>query len=507
MRPARTITVAVATAVAVSTAVAGGWSATHASAADAPIAWKACADDATAQCGTLRVPVDWSRPQGATLEMAVARVPAADPAHRIGSLVVNPGGPGASGVAFALGARAILPQEIRDRFDLVGFDPRGIGQSQPILCDQKLSPPVIVSVPDSPQEFAALVARNRALRADCRRRNGTLTDHVDTGSVARDMEALRQAIGDRQLTYFGASYGSLIGQQYAELYGDRIRAMVLDGNVDHNVTLPGFVTDAARFSEDGLADFARWCDKESACAVHGRPVLAEWAAALSAADQRRLWEGGDTDGIPADTDYSIQRLYGLLLRGDQAGIADWLATLTVGKVWPDDPPAGTAAAPADLEVNDRTMVLCEDWTPRAQTFGELRALVAAQRKAAPNVRYNPEAMELLLNCAGWPRQAPNPPHRLKLGTGSPILLSNAEHDPVSGMGWAESLQRQAPQRFALLRYGGLGHVAYPRTDCVVKSVDAYLLRGALPAAGCPAAPGSGATGAQASTFPLAGLIR
>ena len=187
--------------------------------------WTPChaETDPRLQCATFRVPLDHDRRSGPTIELAVIRLPAADPARRIGSLFVNPGGPGTSGVGMVLDAATdgadTFTAEVTARFDLVGFDPRGIHASTPLRCFQSLQealdtlPPV--PFPVTAEEEAAFERADRTLNRACQTRGGAIVDHMATANVARDLDLLRAAVGDRQLTYAGYSYGSLLGITYA----------------------------------------------------------------------------------------------------------------------------------------------------------------------------------------------------------------------------------------------------------------------------------------------------
>lgn len=186
--------------------------------------WTPCAEDPTADCGTLTVPIDWADPRGATVDLALVRRKATDPASRTGSLVLNPGGPGGPGAQVVLDKSYPFSDEITRRFDIVGFDPRRVGASHPVVCTTGL----LAQMPDvlqvrSEADFSALLDYNRRLREDCRARTGPLFDHVDTLSVVRDLDALRAALGEDKLTYYGVSYGTLIGQLYAERFPQRVR--------------------------------------------------------------------------------------------------------------------------------------------------------------------------------------------------------------------------------------------------------------------------------------------
>jgi len=186
------------------------------------------------QCGTLMVPLDYTHPDARKIGISLIRKPATDSATRIGSLLINPGGPGVSGVQFVRNSAAGLAN-LNRRFDLIGFDPRGVGNSAPVTCvtpAQLDAYQALDSVLDDPQEKAAAIQADKDFAAACERQSGDLLPFVDTGSDARDMDLIRQAVGDAKLTYLGFSYGTFLGEWYAHLFPDHVRALSLDGVVD-----------------------------------------------------------------------------------------------------------------------------------------------------------------------------------------------------------------------------------------------------------------------------------
>ncbi|GAB3939557.1 hypothetical protein GCM10027614_22010 [Micromonospora vulcania] len=261
----------------------GGWT--------GRIDWRACPerpDDPGTRCGTLRLPVDWARPNGATFQLALARRAATDPAARIGVLVINPGGPGLSGVDATLTADSAYGPDVLRRFDIVGFDPRGTVRSAPVRCSSALLAQQPSLIPASRAEYDRLLAYNRQMRDDCRAHSGPLFDHFDSASAARDMDAVRAALGERQLSFYGLSYGSLIGQNYAELFPDRVRAMVLDSAMDHSVGVREYFRSGAASNEALFNEFVRWCDRNQSCALHGRDVPAMFDRLMRRADAGTL---------------------------------------------------------------------------------------------------------------------------------------------------------------------------------------------------------------------------
>jgi pimeloyl-ACP methyl ester carboxylesterase len=249
------------------------------------------------ECGTLQVPLDYDGPSDATISIAVVRLPATDPAQRIGSLFLNPGGPGGSGFDFALSAGPFLyTEEVRAKFDIVGFDPRGIFRSTALRCFgnprqwEPYSTPF--AFPLTPEEEAQWEAADRFLTDACRQRGGTIIDHMATANVARDLDRLRAAVGDEQLTYAGYSYGSFLGVTYANLFPDRVRALVVDGVLDPVAWTTGTgdqaetVPTSTRLRSDQgaqatLDEFFRLCDLGGAERCAFAPASAERFAALA----------------------------------------------------------------------------------------------------------------------------------------------------------------------------------------------------------------------------------
>ncbi|MGH9026963.1 MAG: alpha/beta fold hydrolase [Acidimicrobiia bacterium] len=198
---------------------------------DGEISWSDCDDGF--ECGSLQVPRDYDNPRSGTITVALIRHPATDPAGRIGSLLVNPGGPGASGVHFVRGATDLLPEELRVRFDIVGFDPRGTGATLPIECDFDLDDVFALDTsPDDEDERAELEETFAALAAACDERSGADLAAVSSQDTVRDMYRIRAALGDDKLTYLGYSYGSYLGALYADQFPQLVRSMLLDGAVD-----------------------------------------------------------------------------------------------------------------------------------------------------------------------------------------------------------------------------------------------------------------------------------
>lgn len=200
--------------------------------------WQPCHGAASVQCATLRVPVDWSDRSGPEVTLALTRLPASDPRRRVGTVLFNCGGPGCPSAEVMKGAPGLFTAQLRRRFDIVGFDPRGTGDSAPVRCGLPPSNPDIPVFPDTLGQYRRLVAFNQALARSCRELTGPVLMHIGASDVVRDMEGIRQALHGGKLNWLGLSYGTMLGSLYAERYPTHIRAMVLDGALDRALSEP-----------------------------------------------------------------------------------------------------------------------------------------------------------------------------------------------------------------------------------------------------------------------------
>ncbi|MFI5839342.1 alpha/beta hydrolase [Catenuloplanes sp. NPDC051500] len=406
------------------------------------IDWHACEADDTAECGTLELPVDWSRPRGETFALPLARRTAPDREHRIGSLVFGPGGPGDSGVQRILDHNR-FSTELFARFDVVSFDPRGVG----VCAETEARPPVIM---DSPAAFAEMRDYNARQRDACR--DVPVYRHADTASAARDLDALRAALGDRQLTFHGSSYGSLLAQQYAELFPGRVRAIVAESVVDHGLDTRAFTMSQAVNGQAIFDRWVAWCDATVSCALHGQDVRAVWNA------------------LPAGFDRDVMA-FRAFYQGDFAGLAAKVARGEHGGV--SLPPMATN-------------VFCADWALPVRSFAEYRALLDDARRVAPDLL--PVAAALgIAACLGAPVPVRNPQHVVSVHSlDRPMLLINARFDPASAYAWATRVAGQLGAEGVLVTYEGVRHGTYSQS-CVKALVDRYLVDLTVPPRGtsCP----------------------
>ncbi|MDI6101550.1 alpha/beta hydrolase [Actinoplanes sp. NEAU-A12] len=448
-----------------------------------PIDWQPCPEDEKVQCGAMLVPVDWTVPLGPQIELNLARRPATDPATRIGTLMVNPGGPGVSAMNLALDHEFFGPAVLR-RFDVVGIDPRGVGRSAPILCSQDLvdaKPPPLFA---TETEFRQAEDYNRRLAADCAGRSGPVYEYADTISVVRDMEAVRLALGEERISFFGASYGTLIGQLYAERYPDRLRGLVLDSVMDHSAGVDAFLSQTAEAVQAAFDQFVAWCGRDAKCVLRGRDVRQIWSTLMERAGAGKLIDPYDPPSRIGAWDL-ISAAFSAFYDPQWYSFAHYLKEAYE----PAPTPLARRAVPRleDLTPHSFPAVICQDWALPVNGFTGYRDRLRALATRAPQMRVSPLALTAVSGCIGRPAAPVNPQRPIARAAG-PVLVVNARYDPATAYPWAQQVARQLGPSARLLTYQGWGHVAYSHSDCVSAAVDRYLTDLALPAAGatCPA---------------------
>lgn len=422
-----------------------------------------------ARCATVKVPLDWSKPKGKKIGLFVARYPASNPAQRIGVLMSNPGGPGAPGADDALYADEPYDgydPAIRERFDMVGFDPRGIGRSEGARCDES----ILDKIPAHPRdaaEFERLRTLNGRLAQSCLRRTGPLVAHMDGESVARDMDAIRAALGERRISFIGHSYGTFLGERYARLFPERLRALALDSAMDPDrPSAERTLMDGSVSLNNTLERLAAWCVKNTSCALKGKDLAAVTDKLFARADAGTLRDPGRTG--PTRKKVSADQLSEFL----SSALGGWtpeetarqLAALHTGKgevTWTD-----SAADPV------ARLVLCRDEDYRIRDYAHYRAIRDRVAKAAPHVRYNAQALDFVLACQGWTLPPKPRPARVK-GDLPPVLVVNATDDMATPLAGARRMARSFP-RASLYTVDTVGHWLYTLPE-PRRRIDAYLL--------------------------------
>jgi len=448
------------------------------SVAKGTLRWRSCGG--SFECSTMRVPLDYSNPAGAQVNLAVIRRPARDQSKRIGSLVVNPGGPGGSGVEFVASQADSMPDELRDRFDIVGFDPRGTGQSDPVDCKADMNAYYRLDFsPDDDAERAALVAGIQSFVDACTRNEGSRLPYLSTDSTIRDLDELRAALGDDQLTFLGYSYGSYLGAKYAEAYPDHVRALVLDGAVDPSLDSQQQQVEQAAGFEGVLNGFLKWCASHSSCDFHrdGKP----------ARELDRLLARVDREGLPVPDARPARTLSPTEFDlGLASAIYEGRRGFTYLASALDTADRGDGRAMAELadsyternrdgsygNIEDAFLATgCADGPP-VGTVSDVWTIEAAAAQAAP--RLGRSIVNNSVACALWPvKGAPAAP--VHAPTAAPIVVVGTKKDPATPFAWARSLTQQLGNA-VLIAAPGEQHTAFGLgIHCVDDAVVRYFV--------------------------------
>jgi pimeloyl-ACP methyl ester carboxylesterase len=435
------------------------------------VRWEPCGD--RRECSSLDVPVDPTDPTGPTISLSLARLPATDPDARIGTLITNPGGPGGSGVEF-LGDDGMFNDEINRRFDIVSWDPRGVGGSSPMHCGSGFAD-TFLSTDLAPRDAAGRAALEASLAADveaCLKGDAALLAHIGTDAAVSDLEAIRQALGGDRITYAGFSYGTLIGLRYAERHPDGLRAMVLDGIVEPEANLGDRLVATAASLDRSLAEILNACGPD--CPITGDPLQA----------YRDLAEAVRTDPLDsgdAEVGVNAVGLAGIAVTYDEEWRAPFYEAIAQGQR--GDGMLFEMFAEEFLhqfELGPNFAVDCVD-VPHPTTSAAVEALAAQAADAATVV---PElsgayVRAFALPCLSWPVPASTELEPISAADAPPILVVGNTGDPVTPF---ESAERVAADLDAgvLLTYVGNGHGTYGKNGCADARIDSYLLDIALP---------------------------
>jgi pimeloyl-ACP methyl ester carboxylesterase len=442
-----------------------------------PIAWSPCNGDL--QCGTLVVPLDYATPDGPTIPIAVARHPAEDPADRIGSLVIDPGGPGVSGIDDMANELSSLTPQLLDDFDIVMFDPRGVERSDPVTCGDDASSGPSDPAPSTPSQQAATIKGLRQFATACEKANANLLPYVGTVDVARDMDRLRQALGDSALTYMGQSYGTLLGLTYASLFPTHVRAMVLDSVIDPALTFNQITQGQANGFEAVLNTFFTWCAGTPSCPWRpsGDPTTALLALISAAATSAAPAGGGAVAGTGQLYDALLDGLYA---QSDWPQLGDALAADASGNGAPVVAMSNHYNTGGSTNADNAAIAVdCLDH-PVSRDLASYGALADTLRASAPV--FGPLLAWGEAACAVWP----DPPTRtvgpVSAPGSPPILVVGTTNDPATPYAWAVSVSKEL-SRGVLLTRDGDDHVAYFYSPCVRADVQTYLVGGPTPPPG------------------------
>ena len=446
--------------------------------------WSSCQGDFL--CATLTVPLDYRHPGGDTIDLALLKVPANDPDARIGSLVVNPGGPGAPGTQYAAQAAQVFGQPILDRYDVVGFDPRGTGGSDPVDClsDAQLDDYIAMDPdPDTAAERSSYLGWVSTLGRGCVDRSGDLAAHVTTVEAARDMDVLRAALGESTMTYFGASYGTKLGATYADLFPDEVGRMVLDGAVDLSIGTRELALEQAGGFETALRAYVQNCVDETDSCFLGDSVeegLQTISSFLAGVDAKPLPTGLGRDLQVGNAFYGIvaplyNRDYWYILSAAlKQGLAgDGSTLLQLSDLYTSRGTDGYT----DNSSEAIYAISCLD-DPYAIPASRVAANLPDFERASPT--FGAVFAWGLTGCGGVQVTSSVKPRDVHAKGAAPIVVIGTTRDPATPMKWAEDLADQLDSG-VLIRRDGDGHTGYHAgNDCVDGAVEGYLIDGTVP---------------------------
>ena len=457
------------------------------------LAWAPCKNKPQMQCANVKVPLDYKKPGGKTITVAMAKVPAAN-GKPIGSLFVNPGGPGGSGIDLVSGADKTFSKALRDQYDIVGFDPRGVGSSTAVDCvsDAELGKYLDSEFDlSTPEGKKAEKAQAEKFAKGCKEKSGELLAHVGTESAARDLDVLRGLVGDKKLNYLGFSYGTSLGGMYANLFPKKAGRLVLDGAVDSQLGDARMGYEQRVGFEKAFERYAEYCVKGGNC-----PLGSSVDAAKK--KMRALFDQAFKKPFPtADPKRPLNRnmlMYGVMIAMYNTAYRSYLDTGLSQLIKNND--GSFLLGWFDLAIGREggkfknnsdeamTAINCADYPSSSPSV--TKKYQEKLKKEAPlfSAGSDGEGTDLCSLLPYHPKSNPGP-YRAK--GSAPIVVIGTRHDPATPYHWAQALHKTL-ENSVLLTWEGDGHLAYPRAgSCIQSPVDKYLLTGEVPKDGlvCP----------------------
>ncbi|MFI9008315.1 alpha/beta hydrolase [Actinosynnema sp. NPDC053489] len=516
----RALVLALALGTTVSGLVGTGPAAAQQAQGATPIQWSTCAQDVLDEipaaqrdkvtCANHPVPLDHRKPNGSKITIALMKRPADDQAAKVGSLFINPGGPGGAGLIYSAYGSSFFQPEVMKRFDLIGFDPRGVGRSSPLRCFKTLEEADEVfgrmsAVPVTRTEIRDTVDATEDYTDACARNAGPLLDHMSTEAVARDLDLLRQGVGDRQLTFVGFSYGTLLGATYANIFPSKSRALVLDGNVDPALRTsngPEYDRQRAQGFEISLDAWLKRCDAEGdKCAYSDGNPRAKFdevrdhlrTQPITLPDGQVVTYAGYIGRVTSDL-YAPTRFKALAawLQSIYAVLHPAAATFSAQEQAAPRPPLANKHGLADVRagVTGDTEYLYDDSyygvnctdKPFPRLPRLFPALAALWERESPTFGRQQAASDLL-TCATWPVPHPDrwagPWNRR---TPNPVVVVGNYYDPATRYDFAKRMARQLGNA-RLLSVDAFGHCILGDSAGVDTAVTDYLVNLKAPANG------------------------
>lgn len=450
--------------------------------------WRDCSGGM--QCADVYAPLDWQDPAGELITLRLVKH-AATGSDPIGTLFVNPGGPGASGVSYvANNLDYSVPAEIQREYDVIGWDPRGVGASSPVTClDTAGMDEYLFGLGEgaglergSDEWLKIAAAESRAFGDACAERTGPLIGHVATSDTVADLDMLREIVGDPKLNYLGFSYGTYIGARYADAYPEKVGRLVLDGAMDPSATMSDVVREQTRGFELALRAYVTDCLTRRDCPLTGSvdQAMDQISGLLDMVDEQPL-VGEDGRVVTANTLLTaiITPLYA---QSNWGFLNDLFLTVANGD-------AEVALLLADMyydrengkylsnSTESFSAINCLDYPERDVDVARMRAEAAELEKIAPTIGRFQGYGDIA--CAEWPVEAKTERGPVSAEGADPILVVGTTGDPATPYRWAEALAEQLDSG-VLLTYEGEGHTAYGGSNCVDEVVNTYLLTGKAP---------------------------
>jgi pimeloyl-ACP methyl ester carboxylesterase len=455
------------------------------------VVWQAC-EDSDYECASVKVPLKWSKPAGPRITIALSRDKAPSQPAPAGSIVVNPGGPGASAIESLPTLASYIGAKVRNRYDVVAVDPRGVGYSTAVKCTTKTSQMHRHLSQWFPNTHDGRVAAKKAARAwgkQCRNLTGPLLGQVDTVSAARDLDVVRAVLGERKLHYVGWSYGSRLGAAYVELFPARVGRFVLDGAINPAQDVGETSFGQLKGFEESLRAWATDCVAQGSCPLGATPdeVLATVHALLKQVEATPMATGQAGRELTARLAF-----YGVLISLYDTA---WWSLLTAGLAGAVNSGDGSILLLlADVYnsfdgvnyVNNMLIanqaINCLDYPASDWTQAQVQAQMDSAVQVAPTLGEF-WVGNGISECAHWPYKATGSPHAITAQTKAPILVLGTTGDPATPYTNAVELTKQLGNA-RLLTFQAEGHTAYGRGNtCIDRSVDRYLLTGKLPRKG------------------------
>lgn len=449
------------------------------------LAWSRC--EGNFECAKVKVPLDYSKPDGDTIELAAIKL-ASKGGNKTGSLLVNPGGPGGSGYDFVRDAGSTnISDKVRGSYDVVGFDPRGVKRSAPVTCltdQERDASRAKVYKLDTDAGLAEAFADNKTIAAKCAEKTGPVLGQVDTFSAAKDLDVLRGVLNDSKLNYLGYSYGTFLGSTYASLFPDNVGRMVLDGALDPSLSSEELTSGQAKAFEKAIHAYVASCLQTSGCPLTGTPddavkqiqdiIAAVEANPQPAKDGRLVNASMFVSGfiLPFYNDDNWPVLTQALSAAMTGDVSPMLRLSDFGA---DREPNGTYSSNSTFAF---TAINCLDY-PMSSDPAAMRAEEQQLRRDSPTLGYYFAYGGT--SCRDWPYQNVRTPAPVEYKGSAPIVVIGTTGDPATPVEWAAALRKQLGTA-SLLTWKGQGHTAYGRSNsCVGNAVDGYLVDGKTPA--------------------------